>query len=241
MGNVSEKEKQQHHRWVANYFRGKIDEFSYRLEETVSACDISLSCAKAGKNHPEETGKAVTYGFSALSNLVQTLKDSASTFLHPPIPWGSIKSLRHGTFFYLSRNAATHDGNPIISCWMEGCFYIPSDIRRLNDAERLVVIPAPTEDVRALCLEFSADFMNLLVERLSTMERGPFLLGTSYDINEVATFMESRVVPQAAKDLFAQDSERIRTAVQACRFDPIEDSISKLNAVRRRCEEQLLG
>lgn len=239
MGNVSTEEKQQHQRWVANYFRGKVDEFGYRLDEVVSACDTSLACAMAGKNHPEGTGKAVTYGFSALSNLVQTLKDSASTFLDARVSWGPIKTLRHGKFFYLSRNAATHDGNPIISCWVDGYFYIPSDIRRLDDDEKLVVIPAPTVDLRTLCLEFSADFTSLLAERLSSMAREPFLLGTSFDIDEVATFMTSDLVPQFARDLFAQNAEQIQADVRACRFDPIEDSIKKLNAIKQRCEDQL--
>lgn len=242
MGNVTDEEEQQHRRWVANYFRSKVDEFRYRLEEIVSACDTSLSCAMAGRNHPESTGKHVTYGFSAFSNLVQTLKDSASSFLDNEISWRSIKALRHGQFFYMSRNAATHDGNPIISCWVDGYFYVPSDIRRLvslDGKKKLIVIPSPMADIRKVCLEFSSDFANLLAECLSGMERTLFLLGPSYDAGEVAAFMDSDRVPQFAKELFTQNAEHFETMVRVCRFDPIEDSVAKLTTLGRWCEERL--
>ncbi|TWI50441.1 hypothetical protein IQ22_03831 [Pseudomonas duriflava] len=239
MGDGADEERQEHQRWVANYFRGKIDEFSYRLEEIVSACDTSLACAMADQNHPGGTGKAVTYGFSAFSNLVQTLKDSASSFLNSEITWRPIKALRHGQFFYMSRNAATHDGNPIISCWVDGYFYIPSDIRRLDNNGKLIVIPAPAADVRTVCLEFSADFAHLLTERLSGMERTSFLLGTSYDPDEVAAFMDSDRVPQFAKELFAQSAEQFEAVVSACKFDPVEDSVAKLATLGRWCEARL--
>lgn len=239
MGSVTDEERQQHQRWVANYFRAKVDEFSYRLEEIVSACDTSLACAMAGQNHPEGTGKTVTYGFSAFSNLVQTLKDSASSFLDIEITWGPIKALRHGQFFYMSRNAATHDGNPIISCWVDGYFYVPSDIRRLDNNGKLVVIAAPTADVRTVCLEFSADFASLLAERLSEMESTSFLLGPSYDPEEVAAFMESHLVPQFAKELFAQNAAQFEAVASACRFDPVKDSVAKLTALAHWCEARL--
>ncbi len=236
MSNVTDEEKQQYQRWVANYFSGKIDEFSYRLEEIVAACDISLACAMAGQNHPEGTEKSVTYGFSAFSNLVQTLKDSASSFINSEVRWGSIKALRHGQFFYLSRNAATHDGNPIISCWVDGYFYVPSDIRRLDKNGGLVVIPAPTADVRTACLEFSADLTKLLAERLSGIARTPFLLGPSYDFVEVASVMTSALVPQFSKGLFAQNAEQFQAVAKACKFDPVEDAVRKLSAIQQRCK-----
>lgn len=240
MGSVTDEERQRHQRWVFNYFSAKVDEFSYRLEEIVSACDTSLVCALTGQKHPEETGKIVTYGFSAFSNLVQTLKDSASFFLGAKITWEPIKALRHGQFLYMSRNAATHDGNPIISGWSNGRFYVPSDIRRLDKDGRLVVIAAPMADIRTVCLEFSADFANLLLEHLSEVERASFLQGSLYDHDEVASFiMESHIVPQFAKDLFAQNAEQIKAAASACRFSPVKDSAAKLSTLAHWCEARL--
>ncbi|CAI8775427.1 Transcriptional regulator [Pseudomonas brassicacearum] len=239
MSKSIEEELERQKRWVANYFTGKVGEFAYRLNEIVIACDDSLSCFIAGRDHPEGTGKIVVYGFSALSNLVQTLKDSISTFSGMSVTWGIIKTLRHGEFFYLSRNAATHDGNPIISSWVDGRFYVPLDIRRLDSNNHLLCIPVPSEDVRTFCLEFSCDFIDLLIQQLSTVERHAYLLGTSYDFYETSKTMESNLTPSFAKALFEENSEKIRAAIETCRSAPIENSIEKLNTIRHYCNQML--
>lgn len=115
----------QHRLWVSSFFKSKVKEFDFFLRSVVECCDQSMDRFHKGQQGNEQTESRIVYTFSAFSNTVQSLKDSGSTFLKPKIVWSDIEGLRHGTFIWLSRNAATHDGNPVISGWADGRYFVP--------------------------------------------------------------------------------------------------------------------
>ncbi len=137
----------QHRLWVSSFFKSKVKEFNFFLRSVVECCDQSMDRFHKGQQSNEQTESRIVYTFSAFSNTVQSLKDSGSTFLKPKIVWSDIEGLRHGTFIWLSRNAATHDGNPVISGWADGRYFVPKDIHRFDSSGKLIEIPAPTVDV----------------------------------------------------------------------------------------------
>ena len=159
----------QHRLWVSGFFKSKVKEFDFCLRSVVECCDQSMDRFRKGVQGNEKTENKIVYAFSAFTNTVQSLKDAGSTFLTPKITWSDIEGLRHGAFIWLSRNAATHDGNPVISGWADGRYFVPKDIHRFDSSGKLIEIPAPNVDVAQFSLEFANDFSNFLMLRLGSL------------------------------------------------------------------------
>ena len=230
-----------HRRWVANYFKGKVEEFHHHLNAIVETCDESLRLYSEGSQQTNGLGRALIYSFSSFSNTIQTLKDSGSAFLEPKIEWSDIQSLRHGAFFHLSRNAATHDGNPIISAWADGRYYIPADIVRFDDWGKLRTIPAPTLDVRTFCLEFSSDMCIFFKLRLQSADGDADLQGSAFEIDDFEPFIKSNVVPEFAKQLLAENIDQIRTNLASYDHDPIAPAMQQFDTLSAYCNSKLTG
>ena len=140
--------KETHHEWVLNFFKSKVREWGFHLDWLTKCCDRSMSQFLHRQVQSDDDFSHVVYAFSSFSNAIQTLKDAGSALFDEGLPWSDIDQLRHGKFIHLSRNAATHDGNPIISAWADGKFFVPNEIRRLNQKGQEVEILAPTVDAR---------------------------------------------------------------------------------------------
>jgi hypothetical protein len=226
----------QHRRWVSSFFNSKVKEFDFYLRSVIECCDQSMHRFRSGQQSNMQTENKVVYAFSAFSNTVQTLKDAGSTFLNPKITWKDIEGLRHGKFIWLSRNAATHDGNPVISAWSDGRYFVPNDIQRFGPAGDLIEIPAPTTDAAQFCLEFAQDFSNFLATRLSSL--GP-VEGAKPNIAEIQKFLHSPVVPGFVRQLFDEHKAQIESALAQAKIDPIGDTVASLRAIATFCDARL--
>lgn len=225
-----------HRIWVSNFFKGKIEEFGFHLRWIVRCCDESIETLRMGLNQPESAHAEVPFAFSSFSNAVQTLKDAGSTFLDPKITWTDIGQLRHGEFMRMSRNAATHDGNPMISAWADGHFYVPAEIRRFDNRGALIQIPAPEQDVRTFCLEFALDFSEYLSSKLGPFEH---VEGPKLDLSHVEKGLQSPFVPDFARKLLKENRSHIEQALQEAKVYPAKEAIGALNEMRSFCIAQL--
>lgn len=216
--------------WVANYFYSKVCEYQHYLEQVVGHCDSSFE--RFGRQLPpgDNEGRLLTYAYGSLNNMVQTLKDSGSVFLPTAISWGDIKKLRHGEFFYLSRNAATHDGNPIINAWVDGRYYVASDIERFDGYGKFVKIQRPVEDVRTFTLEFSLNFYDLLAARLTLLGDDHQLTLPLIGASEIEQIMGSQLIPEDVKSLFSGQIDEIKQKVEQIKHDPVEKTLEKIRA-----------
>ena len=226
----------QHRHWVSSFFKSKVGEFDFFLRSVVECCDQSMHRFHCRQQGNEQTENRIVYAFSAFSNTVQTLKDAGSTFLEPKITWSNIEGLRHGRFMWLGRNAATHDGNPVISAWADGRYYVPNDIHRFDRSGDLIKIPAPTVDVAQFCLEFAQDFSALLVAHLRSL--GP-IEGERVNIAEIQRFLRSPVVPAFVRQLFDENKAEIESTLTKVKTDPVGDAVASLLAIAKFCEARL--
>jgi len=231
---------ERHRRWVAHFVSGKVKEMRYHLSVVVAACDQSLGLFSGDQPVAPENSQAVVFGFSAFANTVQTLKDAAHTVTGERLAWSKLGRIRHGPFMRHARNAATHDGNPVVSAWVDGRYFVPGPIVRLDDGGRVVEVDAPGEDVRTVCLEFTRDFCGLLREAFSTAVGAPALAGASFNITELEeAIAESSVVPDFAKQLFASSRDEIERSLAVSTHDPVANALSELEDAVRFCEAAL--
>jgi hypothetical protein len=228
---------QQHRRWVANFISGKIEELRFHLGCIVNACDETFRLFNDQKPTANEISQAVVYGFSAMANGVQTLKDSMQTATGNELPWSNIKPLRHGAFMYGARNAVTHDGNPVISAWADGRYFVPAKICRIGDKGQLISIPAPSTDVRTVCLEFAEDFGRLLRQTLLDAHAQPALQGAPFSIEELdSAWGESNVIPDFARESFLKNRDEIAAKLQAVEHDPVAQAVKHLDDLIAYCD-----
>lgn len=228
MSAISE---QKHRGAVANYLAGKVREFDYQLRMVVDACDEALAAYKTGRDC--DNGAIVAYGFSAFTNAMQSLKDGLKTIGGAPLTLSMIAQLTHGDFMSKARNAATHDGNPIVNCWVDGHYYIAMDIARLDMRGDPVEIIRPKEDVRTICLQFSGGFAASLRDRLRPMLGQYHIGGAPFDRAEFeAIISSSDVIPADVKQMVASRIGAIGAEIEKVPpFDPVADAIAELDRV----------
>jgi hypothetical protein len=225
---------------IANFYSSKLDELQFFLEKIVDACDESLRWFKAGQENTDDTGRLVTFSFSAYTNTVQTLKDATGLLREEVFPWSKIKTLRHGSFMYDARNAITHDGNPIISGWADGRYFVPFKIVRLNNEKKVVVIDPPTVDVKQFCLEFTADFADLLSQTLKMIPDDIQHQLAVFNINELdEMFRDSSFIPEFARQLHVEQREQVLEALQSIKAPRIETAIQKADDLAAYCAAKL--
>lgn len=229
-----------HRRWVANYCGGKIEELQYHLAAIVTACDTSINLFTSNQQLPESNSQAVIYGFSSFTNVIQTLKDSIKTVTGKQLPWSKIQQLSHGAFFQDARNAATHDGNPVINAWVDGRYYVATKIVRLGDKGQVIEIPAPNNDIRTLCLEFADDFCQLLRQKLLETKENSSLEGSPFNMTDLEeAFTSSNLIPNFAIQLFKKEKERIAESLKVAKHDPVAQAIARLDILLKYINEQL--
>src|SRR5690606_34918322 len=146
--------------------------------------------------------------------------------------------LHHGEFMWRSRNAATHDGNPIINIWADGRYYVSKDIQRFETnkkaSPRLITIPAPTVDVAQFCLEFAQDFCYFLVNRL---ESALPVEGVKMSWAQIEPLLYLSSVPEFAKKLLIEKQTEIATAFfEMSMPSPTQDAIPLLRTIAMFCE-----
>ncbi|RMQ31132.1 hypothetical protein ALP86_103165 [Pseudomonas amygdali pv. mori] len=226
-----------HRRFVANYFAGKVKELHFQLAIVINGCDQSLKIFTRGDEISRGNNRAVLYGFSAFTNVIQTLKDSVKTVTNEQLDWSKISLLRHGSFMHNVRNAATHDGNPVINGWADGRYFIATKIIRLDARNKIVEVPAPIEDVRAICLEFAKDFCHLLRETLLAAEIVDDLKESMFDIAAVEeAFANSTLIPDFARELLANTRDELKNSLKEIKYDPIADAIRELDVAIQYCD-----
>ncbi|WP_058975878.1 hypothetical protein [Pseudomonas syringae] len=226
-----------HRRFVANYFAGKVKELRFQLAIVINGCDQSLNIFTRGGEVSRENNHAILYGFSAFTNVIQTLKDSVRTVTNKQLDWSKIALLRHGSFMHNVRNAATHDGSPVINGWADGRYFIAAKIIRLDARNKIIEIPAAIEDVRVICLEFAKDFCHLLRETLLAAENVGHLKESIFDIAEVEeVFANSTLAPDFARELFANTRDVVKNALKEIKHDPIADAIRELDVAIQYCD-----
>lgn len=231
-----------HRRHVANFIDGKLKELQYHLDTIISGCDNSLHLFSRGLQVPSKTNQAVVFGFSAFANVVQTLKDATKIVTGMQLPWSAIEKLRHGTFMRHARNAATHDGNPVVSAWIDGRYHVPRNIIRVDDRGEECTIVAPTEDIRTLCLEFAEDLCLLVRETLLRTEEVASLNGASVSMAELEEAVtESQVMPEFAKRLFERHQQEIATKLSSIEHNPIDQAIDSIERVIGYCASKRQG
>ena len=229
---------EKHRAAVANFMAGKVREFGYQLRLIVEQSDCSISFAIRNKNI---NGDLIIYAFSAFGNAIQSLKDALKTVGAEPLSWPDIYQLPYGDFICKSRNAMTHDGNPVINAWVDGKYFIANDINRFGSRGEAIQIERPDQDVRTICLAFALAFCSLLTSRLQPMIGGYRISGANLDLDEVQSAIEnSHVIPAEVKDLFSKNRREIsKNLVQAPSLDPIEKAIDELRTVISYCSLQL--
>lgn len=121
---------QKHLGAIANYVTGKVNEYQYQLRALVEECDATYEQFRTQGSGRQGTN--IVYSFSALGNAMQSLKDSVNSLGDDMLTWAEIGKNPHGDFMYKARNAATHDGNPIVNAWVDGRFYVSNDISRFD-------------------------------------------------------------------------------------------------------------
>lgn len=231
---------ERHRRWVANFAAGKVRELRYHLSVIVAACDQSLQMFSGRQQVPRETHQTVVFGFSAFANVVQSLKDVTYTITGERLAWSRIEQIRHGTFLRHARNAATHDGNPVVSAWADGRYFVPARITRLDDGGRVVEVAPPREDIRTVCLEFTRDFCALLREAMSTASSDPHLAGASFIISELdESITQSNLMPEFARQLFVSNRDDIARSLAAAQHDPVAAALNELDEATRFCDAAL--
>lgn len=224
---------------IANYVTGKVNEYRYQLRELVEECDATYEQFRTQGSGRH--GTKVVYSFSALGNAMQSLKDAVNSLGDNRLTWAEIGKNPHGDFMYKSRNAATHDGNPIVDAWVDGQFYVANDISRFDMRGKPIKIVRPVEDIRTVCLQFSEAYSAQLRSSLSNM-LGKYTLKSIVDFEDAEKFvMKSEVVPPFIKDMFLSKRNEIIDSLQnAPDFDPIQKAIDSLHSLEEYCSLQEL-
>lgn len=229
---------QKHQSAVANYIAGKTSEFQYQLNTIVTECD--KSCV-AFHSHNEFDGAIVAYGFSAFVNVIQSLKDAITTFSGSPLTWADIGQLPHGTFMYQARNAATHDGNPIVNAWVDGKFYVATNINRLDMRGNPIEIIRPEADIRTISIQFAAGFSTLLRDRLTPLLGQFEIAGSPVNSTELqAIINDSSLIPDDVKQMISANHDDIVKAIEnASPFDPVKKAIMQVEHLTAYCDQAL--
>lgn len=225
-------------RLIATHLKGKIRELHFYLKAVVAGCDASR--AELHGPHQREQEDAVAFGFSALANAVQSIKDTLGAILDVPFAWSKVEAARHGKFVHHIRNAMTHDGHPVVTGWVDGRFFVPGVILRLDQRGHLVTIEPPAVDVRSMCLEFTVDFCHVVRAELVEIQEDPTLQGAPFDADEaIDAILNFSHLPDYAKELITASRDVLQKHIESERFNPVADAIGVVDQLIEYCEAQL--
>lgn len=224
-----------HRRWVANHLKHKTRELRYFLELIADGSLKSRQAFRSQQPAPDEASQFVIYGFSGFTNAVLSLKDSFETATGHAITWSKIGKLRHGTFVKEARNAATHDGNPIVNGRVDGEYYTLGKIIRFNAQDKVVAIIPPPLPILQVCAEFGEDLCALISQELGEHIERNDLVGAIFTEDMLNDYYDSPLIPEFAKDLLRRDRDYALAAIARSTHDPVQEAIAELDQVASYC------
>lgn len=225
--------KDLHTRLVVHYIADKAGELEYFLRHLLAGASGSL---RSFRERPTREGDkadthAVLYGLSAFANAIQSLKDAFTTGTGEALTWATIHGLRHGQFFHDVRNASSHDGNPVLSLWIDGQFWFLYPVVRYHNGNR-IEIPAQQQPVPSLCLDFAEDFCDLLMHRLAHHLGRDELRGDRNTLEQFDAVGAAAQLPEEVRRLFATERARVAEALRNSLYDPVQGAIERLTRAR---------
>lgn len=232
--------KLHHQRVVAGFIRNKLQEYSYFLGKIIVICDGAAHLHSSFRAPAASDNSGLSFLFNALTNTVQSLKDSLGTATGTPVPWKRFSSVMHFEFFKEARNAMTHDGMQIINGYKEGKFYMAASVERIDHYGKLKSIEAPNADVLTFCRQFTLDFMDALDEIVD--ERKDKIPKTSLKerLLSVEETIGNGFIPDEFRDLgikmISEVLEQAPPEFLAADFTPIADIKKEIATIRAQCQ-----
>lgn len=219
----------------SHFLNHKIGELKHRLAQVLEICTESQQRFNTKQEPREGESRELNYRFAAFSSLVQTLKDILPVLADEAISWSSLKHVRHMEFIKQSRNAITHDGNPVINMWADGCYYIACDFVRLNQYNKPELVKAPIEDVATLCLEFTLDFTSEIGRVIKPLIGLPGLVSPLYGSEFFDQAILHPAVPEFARELYRNATKQSAPSGP----DPLNEACESLDSLIAFCNTQL--
>lgn len=220
----------------AHFLNHKISELKYRLLQVLEVCDESEQRFKNQQKKLKGEGKELNYRFTAFASLVQTFKDILPVITDQKVSWASLNNVKHIDFMRKSRNAITHDGNPIINMWADGKYYIACAFARLNNSGNLELIKAPPEDIATICIEFTFDLaarIRQMIEPLVEVKEFAFPM---YDIEFFGEAILHPAIPKFARKLFQDNAKQSN---QTSINNPLIEVCEVLDSLIKACNDRM--
>lgn len=238
--DVMNEKKLYHQRVVAGFIKNKLQEYSYFLDKITVICSNAARNYYSYSNSSASENNGLSFLFNALTNTVQSLKDSLETATGTKIAWSKFSSVRHFVFFKEARNAMTHDGIQIINGYKEGKFYMATSMERVDNHGKLIAIEAPNTDVLTFCKQFTLDFMAVLDELIDEHES----LIPKTSLKEHLQFAEKELgsgfIPDEFRDvgkkMISGFFEQVPAEFLAADFGPVKDIKKEISAIRAKCQ-----
>ncbi|NYF20264.1 hypothetical protein HDC36_001725 [Xanthomonas sp. JAI131] len=219
----------------AYFLLHKTREIRFRLSELLNVCETSRW--RFAKNEPpiEGGGQLVNFHFSALSSIVQTIKDLIPVISEKTVTWTDLSNIRHMQFMHSARNAITHDGNPVVNMWADGRYYIAIDFLRLDRNQNPVSVKAPLEDIETLSIQFTMDLCSYLKEMISPLLESPALTGPLYGAEFFDNAIKHPAVPEFVRRLYAETD---RPSIDLMDGNPVTEVLTELNSLVTFCHSR---
>jgi hypothetical protein len=219
----------------SHFLNHKIGELKHRLAQVLEICTESQQRFNTKQEPREGESRELNYRFAAFSSLVQTLKDILPVLTDQAISWSSLKHVRHMEFIKQSRNAITHDGNPVINMWADGCYYVACDFVRLDQHGKPELVKAPTKDVATICLEFTLDFTSEIRRVTKPLIGLQGLASPLYGSEFFDQAILHPAVPEFARELYRNTTKQAESS-DSC---PLNETCEVLDSLIATCNAQL--
>lgn len=232
------EDKKNHHMMVVGCnIKNKLEEFKYFLNKICIECSLVNENYLAGVDPVNTSSENINFNFSAFVNTIQSLKDGLGYATGEEISWAFFcKDVRHAKFIKECRNAITHDGFNIINLYSDGAYYVASDLQRLDQKDREVVIEVPKVDILTLVIEFSQDLMKKI--ELIVDDYGEKIPKTSNvdKMEEIKKRFDNPAIPEFAKQLFNQFMPELTLAVSLQMISPVSEIKKEIAKIIEACQ-----
>jgi hypothetical protein len=229
--------KLQHQIMVSGFIKNKLQEFEYFLKKIIQISDLVHFNFLNGINPVNTSDEDENFTFNAFINTFQSLKDSLEIALDTKIPWSRFSSVRYADFLKDCRNAITHDGAQIINAYVDGKYYMAYNIERIDKWNKSVVLKAPNEDIKTICISFSLDLMKEI--KIILIENGEKMPSSNPPRTEdIFKFLsDNPIVPEFVKAMIQQNSNEIFKALSAVKLNPLEEIDKQIDKIVEICNQ----